>query len=75
MRDTDEQAGQSAADQSAQNRDSQTVTEIRTAFAGDREERVSDARAQVARRINSESGRAAQSGPDGPHHGADQERD
>ena len=66
MREADEYAGQAAADQPAQNRHGQTVSEIRAAFAGNRKDRVRDARAQVARGINGESGGASQAGSRSP---------
>ena len=67
-------ASESAADQTAQNRDGETVAEIRAAFAGDRQDGVRDARAQIARGINGESGSAAQARADGPYRAAHQER-
>jgi len=40
MRDADEQAGQAAADQSPENRDGETVTEIRSTLPRDWQDRV-----------------------------------
>ena len=73
MSNFDEQASQGAADQPAQHGNGEAVTEIRSAFAGDGKNRVRDARAQVARGIDGESGGASQARADGPDHGADQE--
>jgi len=74
VRYSNKKASESTADQPAENRNGQTVAEIRSTFTGDGEECVSDPRTQVPRRINRESGSAAQAGADGPHHRANQER-
>ena len=75
MRYANKEAGQPSANQPTENGNGQAVAEVRSALARDGEECVSDPRAQVARRINRESGSAAQAGPDGPHHRAHQKRD
>ena len=74
VRYSNKKASESTADQPAQNRDGEAVSEIRTAFARYRPDGMRDARAQIARGINRESGSAAQAGADGPHHRANQER-
>src|SRR5213596_2159589 len=50
------------------------IAPVRFALARDRQQRMSDSRTQVTRRIDRVAGRPTQRQPDGPHEDADQER-
>src|SRR5213595_317388 len=63
-------------DQAADNRSGHRyprIAPVRIALARDRQQRMSDSRTQVTRRVDRVTGRPAQRQPDGPHEDADQE--
>src|ERR1051326_5144146 len=74
MRQLDEKARQGAADQAAQDRNAEAVTEIRSAFSRNRKDGMRDAGTQIPSRVNRESGGASQTRADGPNGGANQKR-
>ena len=69
-----EHPGERAAHQAADHRD-QRVTPIGATLVRDGQNRVGDAWAKVASRIDGESSRAAQPRANGPYHGAHEVRD